>query len=118
MGLGTANALTKLLVKQKTLRVVEAAPSAMQAALAPSSGAEIGVRRPADVAEQARREADAAVGRRFIGKERRNPVGDRAAVRRETRKAATLEFGGDDQRILRARLGIERLIEQSFAKAR
>src|SRR3546814_20918434 len=75
-GVGAAKARVKRARKQNTPRNVDAAPIAMQADLGPAFGAEIGVRRPGDVAEKARREADGAVGRRFIGQEDRKSVGE------------------------------------------
>src|SRR3546814_5175387 len=115
---GAAEARVKRAREEDTPPNVDAAPVAVQADLGAAFGAEIGVRRPGDVTEQARREAHAAVGRRFIGKERRDQLGARTAVRRETGAAAPLEFGGDDQRILRARFRIECVIAQSLAKTR
>src|SRR3546814_12123428 len=92
-GVGAAEARVKRAREQDAPRNVDAAPVAVEADLGAAFGAEIGVRRPGDVAEQARRETDAAVGRRFIGKDRRNPLGPRPALRRETPEAAPLDFG-------------------------
>nr|WP_260580364.1 hypothetical protein [Sphingopyxis sp. PET50] len=104
--------------QQDAARNVDTAPVAVQADLGAAVGAEIGVRRPGDIAEQARGKTDAAVGGILAGEQRCDPVGERRTMRSEAREATALEFGGDDQGILRARRGVERLIEQAFAKAR
>ena len=97
---------------------VDAAPVAVQSDLGPAFGTEIGVGRPGDIAEQAGGEPDAAVARLLIGEQRRDPLGDRAAVRGEASKSPSLELRRDDQRILRPGRGVERLIEQPFAQSR
>ena len=79
-GVGAAEARIKRARQQDAARNVDAAPIAMEPDLGPALGAEIGVRRPGNVAEQARGKADAAVLRRLPGEQRRDPVGDRAAV--------------------------------------
>ncbi len=118
IGVGAAKTGVQRAGEQNTSGNIDAAPIAVQADLGPALGAEVGVGRPGDIAEQTRGEPDAAVARRFAREQRRDPVGDRAAVRGEPREAAALELGGDDQRVLRADLPVERLEQQTFAQAR
>src|SRR3546814_11295156 len=83
---GAAEARLKRAREEDTPRNVDAAPVAVQADLGAAFGAVTGVRRPGAVAEQDLREPHAAVGRRLIGQERRDPTGYSTALRTQQRE--------------------------------